>query len=546
MKFRRIEFKEHPILGNCTFDFTDKDGKTLDTIIIAGENGCGKTVLLNELYELSFNNFTPKKNYIVRLELELSKAEQDSINEREVIAKVYPDGIPNIIEAIVDYKNRTSEIINPGHALHGVFLMKPSGEHLFKRIYSDVAINFIPKAINSVTAFNIDQKEDSVKSSTQLATDITQLLIDIKALDDSDLADWVKTHEGQIPPKEVQAIRMNRFTNAFSSIFEHKRFKGIDNIDGKKVILFEEYGHIMPIDKLSSGEKQIVFRGSFLLKDKKSIEGAYVLIDEPEISLHPKWQLEILPFIKSLFTDDSGTQTSQIIVATHSPFIIHNSNRRNDKVIIMQKSDDGHIQPADTPSYYSWTANQLVHEAFNINIGNNPNQRIVFVEGETDEKYYNKAIEVFGFNQNDIAFKWIGRNIEKGKNENTGDKALNNAAQFFKANKQMIHNPIILLYDCDTSKPAEDEGMLHIRKMEENKGNIQYKKGVENLLCLPKDFEYNKYYSYSDRKDEYGAPTKVGQLNKTLLCDDICSYENKQLTEILKNLKVEIDKIIVI
>ena len=83
--------------------FTDKDGNTLDTIIIAGENGCGKTVLLNELYELSFNNFTQKKNYILRLELELSKAEQDSINEREVIAKVYPDGIPNIIEAIVDY-----------------------------------------------------------------------------------------------------------------------------------------------------------------------------------------------------------------------------------------------------------------------------------------------------------------------------------------------------------------------------------------------------------------------------------------------------------
>ena len=86
--------------------------------------------------------------------------------------------------------------------------------------------------------------------------------------------------------------------------------------------------------------------------------------------------------------------------------------------------------------------------------------------------------------------------------------------------------------------------MLHIRRMEENKGNIQYKKGVENLLCLPKDFEYNKYYSYSDKKDEYGAVTRVGQLDKTLLCDDICNYTDEQLKEILKNLKKEIDKII--
>lgn len=542
MKFRKIKFNEHPILGNCAFDFTDKDGNTLDTIIIAGENGCGKTVLLNELYELSF--LSPKQNYILELELELSKVEQDFLNEKNAIAKEYPHGIPDIIEIRINYKNNKLEIITPNHAIPGFYLMKPTGKHFFKRIYSNVAINFTPKAINSVTSFNIDQEEDLVKSSNELATHITQLLIDIKALDDADLADWVKTHEGQIPPKSIQAVRMNRFTNAFSSIFEHKRFKGIDNINGKKIVLFEECGHTMSIDELSSGEKQIVFRGSFLLKDKKSIEGAYVLIDEPEISLHPKWQLEILPFIKRLFTDENGIQTSQIIIATHSPFIIHNSNRRNDKVIILKKGDNGQTQLDDIPSYYSWTANQLVHEAFDINIDSLPNQKIVFVEGETDEKYYNKAIEVFGFNQNDIAFKWIGRNIEKGKNENTGDKALNNAAQFFKANKQMIHNPIILLYDCDTKKPAEDEGMLHIRRMEENNENIQYKKGVENLLCLPQKFEYDKYYSYSDRKDEYGAVTRVGQLNKTLLCDNICNYTDEQLKGILKNLKKEIDKII--
>ena len=51
MKFRNITFENHPILGNCQLDFTNTDGSTVDTIIIAGENGCGKTVLLNELFE---------------------------------------------------------------------------------------------------------------------------------------------------------------------------------------------------------------------------------------------------------------------------------------------------------------------------------------------------------------------------------------------------------------------------------------------------------------------------------------------------------------
>lgn len=104
------------------------------------------------------------------------------------------------------------------------------------------------------------------------------------------------------------SIRMKRFINAFHSMFETKRFKAVENINGQITVIFEEYGKEMSIDKLSSGEKQIVFRGGFLLKDKKSLEGAYILIDEPEISLHPKWQLKILPFIKKLFTNDRGRQ----------------------------------------------------------------------------------------------------------------------------------------------------------------------------------------------------------------------------------------------
>ena len=47
MKFRKITFNNHPILGNLHLDFTDANGNAVDTIILAGENGCGKTVILN-------------------------------------------------------------------------------------------------------------------------------------------------------------------------------------------------------------------------------------------------------------------------------------------------------------------------------------------------------------------------------------------------------------------------------------------------------------------------------------------------------------------
>ena len=52
MRILSIEFENHSILGNLKLDFTDKNGNPVDTIILAGENGCGKTTILEELYNL--------------------------------------------------------------------------------------------------------------------------------------------------------------------------------------------------------------------------------------------------------------------------------------------------------------------------------------------------------------------------------------------------------------------------------------------------------------------------------------------------------------
>jgi|GEM_PF-3975823 len=60
MKIAGIRIKNDIVLGDIEFDFT-LDGKIINTIILAGENGVGKTRLLEIIYD-----FTKDDKAIIR------------------------------------------------------------------------------------------------------------------------------------------------------------------------------------------------------------------------------------------------------------------------------------------------------------------------------------------------------------------------------------------------------------------------------------------------------------------------------------------------
>ena len=80
MRFRKITLKNHPILTNLELDFTDEDNKSVETLILAGENGTGKStfadlvaglikpqqgeITLNGENINTFNNWTNSVSYL--------------------------------------------------------------------------------------------------------------------------------------------------------------------------------------------------------------------------------------------------------------------------------------------------------------------------------------------------------------------------------------------------------------------------------------------------------------------------------------------------
>lgn len=517
MKIRRIKFDNHPVLGDILLDFCDGNNKTVDTIIIAGENGVGKSTVLNELFKIASRESLSSVEYIDWMEIETD----------DEIAKL--DFYDKIVLGDKHKVFKTQDISGELWSGNRVENRFPSSA-----IFSDVDINFNSISLNSVTSLSLDEISGSRKSETNLPNQINQLIIDVQALDDADIAKAVREN----PELKFNELgierRIDRFSNAFSKVFEDIEYDCVDNSHGNKVIYFKKYNKRIPINSLSSGEKQIVYRGCFLLKDVNAMHGASIFIDEPEISMHPEWQKKIMEYYKDIFTDEDGKQTSQIFAVTHSPFIIHNENRNNDKVIVLTRKDSGEIEVSDKPEYYYSDTLKAVEDAFFIN-DFSKDKSTVYLEGKTDEKYFNKAIEVYKLNV-PFKFRRAGYTDDNGNEVFTGSNSLDHAYHFLVSMNLPIKN--FCLKDCDTKSRMKNKNNVYLLSIEEYENGKGMKAGIENALVLDK-IDTSSFYN--NKKGAYGENNQV--FDKNGFCDYICSMNNKDLKEVLIHIKEVIERI---
>lgn len=89
-----------------------------------------------------------------------------------------------------------------------------------------------------------------------------------------------------------------------------------------------------------------------------------VLIDEPEISLHPNWQMKYMEFIREVFQQ---FESCHFIIATHSHFLISDLKGDSSKIIGLKRNDK--IEVVDLPmnlDTFGWSAEDVLYNVFNV------------------------------------------------------------------------------------------------------------------------------------------------------------------------------------
>ncbi len=121
------------------------------------------------------------------------------------------------------------------------------------------------------------------------------------------ISDWVERNYPLAESTIVFLDIVNRLFNNKEVYLNERNQLSVRLLDGNGI----------PITRLSAGEKQVMIIFYRLLFHTKP--GSMAIVDEPEISLHVSWQMKV----GSLFLDISRTRSIQLLVATHSPQIIH-------------------------------------------------------------------------------------------------------------------------------------------------------------------------------------------------------------------------------
>ena len=155
--------------------------------------------------------------------------------------------------------------------------------------------------------------------------------------------------------------------------------------------------NLIEIEDISTGTRQLLL--TFLILKKLVTKNSIILVDEPERSLYPDIQMEIVDFYTNI------SENSQFIIATHSPFIA--ASFEPEERFILYFDENGNVKVRRGSSPIGDDPNDILANDFGINYINkygqkafeeykNLKQKIYFEKNEKKKEEISKKLEELG------------------------------------------------------------------------------------------------------------------------------------------------------
>lgn len=317
MKIEKVHIKNIKGIKDLELSFK-KDNEILDVIVLAGVNGSGKTTILESVKDFFNNRYINYNNQIIDLNIFLENSEKILFEEFQK-EDIYKNKFSSFFHRL--------SVLNSENTLNN----KTQGENFPKIVY--------------VPANNSFEKVETETSTLSIGYEFTNIInLDMMRDIPSYIAtrrNYLATIEEDLTMKEITNKVVNEINSIFDILELDVKLKGFSK-DEKTMPIFENSaGEEFDINDLSSGEKQLFLRtlSIKMLEPNNSI----ILIDEPELSLHPKWQQRIIEVYKKI------GENNQIIIATHSPHILGSVS--NENIFILYRNEKGKIEAKTGEKY---------------------------------------------------------------------------------------------------------------------------------------------------------------------------------------------------
>ena len=99
-----------------------------------------------------------------------------------------------------------------------------------------------------------------------------------------------------------------------------------------------EGGLRLPAQKTSAGVRLLLF---FLALVHHPNPPSIILLEEPETGIHPKRLKDVMQLLRGITQGQFGIAPVQVILTTHSPYLLDDVKPEEDQVLVFQRDEDG-------------------------------------------------------------------------------------------------------------------------------------------------------------------------------------------------------------